>query len=78
MITKMVAGVALVAGSLFVASPASAEPDADANLFGGLDCSCSQTVPATGPGASEEIRRGLRGGEAAYRAVRSAPVLQTQ
>jgi hypothetical protein len=59
MITKMLASVAIVLGSLVVgAAPASADP----NPFGSLTCSCQETTPAGGPALTAELDRGIRNG----------------
>jgi hypothetical protein len=62
------AAIALI---LWVGSavPAIADPDSggsDPNPFGGLDCSCQETYPASSPEQREEIDRGIRDGLSAW------------
>ena len=46
-------------------APAGADPDpsgGDSDIFGGLSCSCSETVPADSPDLERQIRRGIQHG----------------
>lgn len=81
MILKMLVGAAVTAGCIVAATSAGAEPDlydADASLFGGLTCSCSQPGRPAGPAASDEINRGLLGSQAVYQQLRTTPLPSVQ
>lgn len=59
MITKLVAGAAImVAAAVGVSAPASADP----SVFNVLGCSCPQTPPKGGPAVMDQINRGIRTG----------------
>ncbi|SPM36656.1 Mycobacterium rhizamassiliense ORFan [Mycobacterium rhizamassiliense] len=63
MITKLVAGTAIVLGlSMFGAAPANADPsqsDPNPNPFAGLTCNCQPQGPFVGPDFAE-MERGMQ------------------
>jgi hypothetical protein len=62
MITKMLAGAAILGSLVAGAAPASADPATysnDPNPFGSLTCNCQETTPPAGPALTGELNRGI-------------------